>query len=219
MIRSCLSPARIKIFSGIDSKASIERRNSDRQAAGITSMRRRRRGKKPDMIFSYDTLELGCTEAGLNDDGPSGTKEIKESVLKIPKELKNMLLRLVAVAPQNRHDINTIGFIISGLQISMLVMDIPCGYVCRLSRTDRYAFPISPDFMSKQLTPILQLIYSAKELMLHTIEKLRASDTVPVSFISGADDTPIPPAFVSPSSSTTTSSTSSRKRKSPINVK
>lgn len=105
--------------SGIDSKASIERRNSDRQAAGITSMRRRRRGKKPDMIFSYDTLELGCTEAGLNDDGPSGTKEIKESVLKIPKELKNMLLRLVAVAPQNRHDINTIGFIISGRLLSI----------------------------------------------------------------------------------------------------
>ncbi|CDH58433.1 hypothetical protein RO3G_13306 [Lichtheimia corymbifera JMRC:FSU:9682] len=217
MIRSCLSPARIKIFSGIDSKASIERRNSDRQAAGITSMRRRRRGKKPDMIFAYDALELGCTEAGLSDDGPTGTKEIKEGVLKIPKELKNMLLRLVAVAPQNRHDISTIGFIISGLQISMLVMDIPCGYVCRLSRTDRYAFPISPDFMSKQLTPILQLIYSAKELMLKTIDKLRASDTVPVSFISGADDTPIPPAFISPSSSTTTSSTSSRtrKRKSP----
>lgn len=188
------------------------------------------------MIFAYDALELGCTEAGLSDDGPTGTKEIKEGVLKIPKELKNMLLRLVAVAPQNRHDISTIGFIISGscffpsskdsclidsfslgLQISMLVMDIPCGYVCRLSRTDRYAFPISPDFMSKQLTPILQLIYSAKELMLKTIDKLRASDTVPVSFISGADDTPIPPAFISPSSSTTTSSTSSRtrKRKSP----
>ncbi|KAI7880034.1 hypothetical protein K492DRAFT_147628 [Lichtheimia hyalospora FSU 10163] len=220
MIRSCLSPARIKIFSGIDSKASIERRNSDRQAAGITSMRRRRRGKKPDMIFAYDTMELGCTEAGLNDDGPTGTKEIKEGVLKIPKELKNMLLRLVTLGPRNRHDINTTGFIISGLQISMLVMDIPCGYVCRLSRTDRYAFPVSPDFMSKQLTPILQLIYSAKELMLTTIEKLRASDTVPVSFISGADDTPIPPAFVSPSSSTTTSSSSSRtrKRRSP-NVK
>lgn len=66
------------------------------------------------MIFAYDTLELGCTEAGLSDDGPTGTKEIKEGVLKIPKELKNMLLRLVAVAPQNRHDISTIGFIISG---------------------------------------------------------------------------------------------------------
>lgn len=49
--------------------------------------------------------------------------------------------------------------------------------------------------MSKQLTPILQLIYSAKELMLHTIEKLGASDTVAVSFISGVDDTPIPPAL------------------------
>ncbi|KAL1932936.1 hypothetical protein VTP01DRAFT_8614 [Rhizomucor pusillus] len=49
--------------------------------------------------------------------------------------------------------------------------------------TPRFAFPTSPEFMQKQLQPIIHIIYAARSLAMETIEQLPESETAPIGFM------------------------------------
>ncbi|KAI9251492.1 hypothetical protein BDA99DRAFT_541481 [Phascolomyces articulosus] len=55
-----------------------------------------------------------------------------------------------------------VGFVQFYLQMNVLVLDCPAGYVCRLRRTDTYAISTRPSMMTTSLIPILSLTWKAK---------------------------------------------------------
>ena len=50
---------------------------------------------KPDMILKKDGLEYGSAEHGFPDESGVGEKELNETFLKLPKTLKDMMLKLI----------------------------------------------------------------------------------------------------------------------------
>lgn len=62
------------------------------------------------MSLTLHTLpELGAIEAGLKQENGTGTKELIESQLKLPKELTDMLVQINHYSPEITRQINIVG--------------------------------------------------------------------------------------------------------------
>ncbi|CEJ02601.1 hypothetical protein RMCBS344292_16601 [Rhizopus microsporus] len=108
-------------------------------------MARKLCGRKVDMIFKSTSAELGCMECGRSD-GVNTTKEMSDGLIKLPKVLKDMFISLYNIAPSLVNDFAIPGVIIMNSKFTLVTMDSPCGYVCRL-------------------IPILKQVYSIRLLM------------------------------------------------------
>lgn len=75
---------------------------------------RKLHGTKLDMKFSWEEYELGCAEVGRMDDGEHGTKEMRESKLKSPKTMRDMLVVLSRSFPAQKKALRTFGYIMMG---------------------------------------------------------------------------------------------------------
>lgn len=62
-------------------------------------------------------------------------------------------------------------------KFTLVTMDSPCGYVCRLSRVKPIYFPTQPSQIITHLVPILKQVYSIRLLM---EKNLALISTVPV---------------------------------------
>ena len=97
-------------FSGEqEALATSEGRNLNR-----TLKERKLHGTRVDLRFVYDGVEIACGEAGCNNEGEKGTKEMKESQLKCPKTLRDMLVNLMKRYTDKKEDLMTFGFIMMG---------------------------------------------------------------------------------------------------------
>ncbi|UZO04439.1 uncharacterized protein OCT59_024825 [Rhizophagus irregularis] len=111
--------------------------------------------------FTYkvfnDIEEVKCTEAGRQFEGQNGTKLLQERGLKMPKMMKDMFDQLCKTFDQDEkktRKLETIGFlyagmffylilnlasvayldsIFQGLMMTLLRLDSPAGYICRVS--------------------------------------------------------------------------------------
>ncbi|KAG2177125.1 hypothetical protein INT43_007781 [Umbelopsis isabellina] len=117
--------------------------------------------------------EYGCAEAGSKYEGPRGSKKMIESGLKAPKILKDMINNLVALC-QHEEDrvvkLRTIRFIHSELVMEILIMDVPQGYVARLTKSVEYMIPQPISNVNAQLLPLLSVLISIQLLILQVID-------------------------------------------------
>ncbi|KAI8379815.1 hypothetical protein EDC96DRAFT_491827 [Choanephora cucurbitarum] len=126
----------------------------------------------PDLIVTKNGYEFACAEYGKEDKKDVNMKEVVEGAIKLPKELKNMLVRQLSRLQNNEEEkmkqVRTLGFLCSKLRMTLQVLDQPSGYVCRLLKFEEAKVPSSPDNFARDVTKVLEVVWQAKELMLRT---------------------------------------------------
>ncbi|CAG8564981.1 21166_t:CDS:10, partial [Racocetra persica] len=139
----------VKIISVGESSgiASSIRKNKNRMMGT-----NRRMGRRGDWILRLtgkgDNNEFGGGEAGHSWKDKYGTKFLKESSTKLPKNLKDMIMKLMEKVkwnPAKYNKIQTVGIIHAGLIMVMLYLDNPKGYICRIRRSELMEVPDTPE--------------------------------------------------------------------------
>ncbi|PKC17367.1 hypothetical protein RhiirA5_393737 [Rhizophagus irregularis] len=110
---------------------------------------------------------------GLCDD--RGTKFLKEAGLKLPKVLKDMLVKLMKKVDWNRErcaKMQTVGIIHTGLMIMMVHLDNPQGYICRIQRGEVMEVPDNLEKFSSVLK-ILAAVLNLKIVIKETLKVIQ----------------------------------------------
>ncbi|KAI8138604.1 hypothetical protein BJV82DRAFT_717277 [Fennellomyces sp. T-0311] len=202
----CFADTDIDVNTGEnESKATTTNKNAKR-----TLSDRKNHGTRTDMRFKWKEAELGSTEVGRVDEGEYGTKEFKESTLKLPKTMRDMLVEMVKSHEDKKQHIQTFGFIMMGTAIKAVIMD-SIGNVCRVFRSQRYIYPADTSAFITRSTPILELFLQVKQMRLDVVDELKQSRPPASSF---TPNTPLILVYSvnspsSPSSPSTTATSSS----------
>ncbi|KAI9364102.1 hypothetical protein BD770DRAFT_309044, partial [Pilaira anomala] len=131
----------LKCRSGEKSSvSSSEGRNYDRCLGGVKKLTRKATGHKMDMIFKNESGEFGCAECGRFYDLNS-TKELMDGSFKLPKIMKDMLAHVCNDAPSSIRKLEIAGFMILENKITLISLDVPAGYTCRINRFESLYFP------------------------------------------------------------------------------
>ncbi|KAG2219818.1 hypothetical protein INT45_001150 [Circinella minor] len=99
---------------------------------------------KPDLILTKDNLEYGSAEHGFDDESGVGEKELHETYTKLPKTMKNMMMKLMAEVDYDEKAIRSlrvVGLVHSHLRMTAYLMDVPDGYVCRIRKLGEQRIP------------------------------------------------------------------------------
>ncbi|KAI9493974.1 hypothetical protein BDB00DRAFT_820178 [Zychaea mexicana] len=86
----------------ISSEANATARNTKRKLSAIEPITNKKMGSRTDIIYKISNIELGCLEIGGKVDA---TKEYKDSMIKMPPVLKDMI---IAVAERKRASLRKI---------------------------------------------------------------------------------------------------------------
>lgn len=99
---------------------------------------------RPDLIVEKNGYEYLISEAGLDDDKDKNLKEEYEGKLKVFKELKNMLERLILAVNdvQRGSKLRVVGHVQNHLRMNTAVLDRPRGYACRVLYLDEVEIPL-----------------------------------------------------------------------------
>ncbi|RIA87204.1 hypothetical protein C1645_740297 [Glomus cerebriforme] len=143
------------------------------------SEERRKIGHRGDWILravgNGKKDEFGAGEAGKDWVDEYGTKYIRETGLKLPKTLKDMLVNLMERIKWNeevRRQIQTIGIIHAGLTMTIVYADNPKGYICRFQRCDLMEVPDTIEKFDSVLT-ILASVLNAKSAVQETVKMVQ----------------------------------------------
>ncbi|RIA81831.1 hypothetical protein C1645_789518 [Glomus cerebriforme] len=123
------------------SNASANRKNRHRTSQGITRLKRKKLGRRSDLIIRKNKREYGCSEAGRYFKGVNDTKILKERGLKCPKVMKDMFVDLANAVEWKTEivrQIEVVGWIHAELMMMLMRLDNPGGYICRITRTPLY---------------------------------------------------------------------------------
>ncbi|CAJ0924625.1 8123_t:CDS:2 [Entrophospora sp. SA101] len=136
---------------------------------------RKKMGDHGDWILQTtgkgDLEEFGAGEAGHMWFDEYGSKFLFESKLKLPKILKNMLVKLMKKANWNKSQtkqMQTIGIIHAGLLMMVLYIDNPNGYICRLNQSEMMEILDNEDLSSVLL--VLAAVLNLKSSVEETIK-------------------------------------------------
>lgn len=137
---------------------------------------RRKLGRRGDWILrsvgNGDLDEYGVGEATKVWVDRFGTKFLKEVGLKIPKALKDMLIKLMRKANWDSEacaKMRTVGIVHAGLVMMLVTMDRPGGFVCRVLRGELLEVPDREEKLPN-LLPILATILNAKIAVQETVK-------------------------------------------------
>ncbi|RUP43198.1 hypothetical protein BC936DRAFT_137490, partial [Jimgerdemannia flammicorona] len=156
--------------------ASSARKNGKRTVAALIMLKRKMLGRRSDLIIRKISMEYGCAEAGRLFEGEKGTKLLREKGLKTPKMLKDIFNNLCAAVDgdeQKVRKLESIGFLHAGLVMSLLRLDSPAGYTCRVSCSKSLEIPSQVAEFSSKALPVILLAWRAKAT------KLSSSLTTP----------------------------------------
>lgn len=73
-------------------------------------------------------------------------------------------------------------------------MDVPCGSVCRVSRTRTYTHPTTFRCFFNDLRPCLELVWAGKMILEDTVDQICSSACEKVNW-KAATPSPLPPCF------------------------
>ncbi|KAI7869840.1 uncharacterized protein EV154DRAFT_530435 [Mucor mucedo] len=148
------------------STASSLGRNESRGLEGLGRRERKVTGVKVDILFKAGRHEVGCCEVGKEDVLPIDDKYLDDGMMKLPKTLRDMLSRLVNANPIKVNSLYTVGFLMMGLDLELLIMDIPSGNtITRISRTKKLPFPDQASNIGIDLTALLETVLIGRKLM------------------------------------------------------
>ncbi|CAG8754318.1 26524_t:CDS:2, partial [Gigaspora margarita] len=136
----------------------------------------RRMGRRGDWILrstgKSDNDEFGVGEAGHSWKDKYSTKFLKESGTKLPKNLKDIIMKLMEKVkwnPTKYNEIQTVGIVHAGLIMVMLYLDNPKGYICRIRRSELMEVPDTPEKFPSILI-ILASVLNLKSRVLETMK-------------------------------------------------
>ncbi|KAI8380400.1 hypothetical protein BD560DRAFT_487647 [Blakeslea trispora] len=146
--------------------ASSLARNHNRCLEGLDRRERKASGAKVDILFKAGRHEVGCCEVGKEDVLSIDDKYLDDGMTKLPKTLRDMLSRLVEVNPVQINKLYTVGFLMMGLQLEMLIVDVPAGStVVRVTRTKGLSFPDHGEDIVVDLTALLETVLIGRKMM------------------------------------------------------
>jgi len=136
------------------------------------------------LVGNGDRDEFGAGEAGKSWTDEHGTKFLKEAGLKLPKTLKDMLVKLMAKTGWDEEKcakIQTVGVIHAGLMIMMVYLDNPKGYICRIRHSELMEVPDNveefPDILD-----ILASVLNTKAVVRETMKAVHTKKQTTKSF-------------------------------------
>ncbi|KAG2224554.1 hypothetical protein INT45_004399 [Circinella minor] len=185
------------------SKASATQSNNKRKLSAIDEVKRKAMGRRMDCIYIGGSKELGCMEVGSVADQ---TKEFKDSGMKMPIVMKDMLREIVEKAPTLVRRVHMIGYMITGEQVSMLDMDSPKGYVSRVRHTVAIDYPSCSEDYVARIGPLIELA-SIVKTKIETTLKIYQTTRIPLEVAKHGSFTLPPNPFSSSTSSTPTTTT------------
>ncbi|KAI7858607.1 hypothetical protein BDC45DRAFT_531788 [Circinella umbellata] len=215
-IDHCYDESDIAVSLGEKGSRSLsEDRNNDRSIATVAPMQRKEVGTKVDILFTFCDYELVTAEAGKSSD-VSSTKTFQESGIKCPKTMKSMFNNLLMRYPNTLRQLSTFGFVLSGLNINLLIMDSPSGHVCRISKLPQFLqYPTIPARLMRDLSLSIKLVWGTKKLMENVTNKITNASNIGSLDFTKPTTLPIPPLF----NPTTTTKKNQRKRSNNNNSK
>ena len=93
------------------SEANAAALNGKRKLSAVDATNKKKMGRRTDTIYKASGVELGCLEIGHQVDS---TKEMKDSMIKLPIVLKDMLCAIVQDIPNIINQTHILGYNING---------------------------------------------------------------------------------------------------------
>ncbi|KAI7856244.1 hypothetical protein BDC45DRAFT_503453 [Circinella umbellata] len=193
-------------------------RNGKRKLSAVDGVDNKKMSSRTDTLHEASGVELGCLEIGSKVDP---TKVLKDSLVKIPIVLKDMLIAIAQEIPSILNNIHVLGYNINGNSITLLDADVPKGYITRIRRTKPATFPTcSYDFIPR-IVPLIKIAVLGKKIVDDTLKKYRSTSCdvmdagdqcliLPPCIIPGNTSASLSPSS-SPVTTTTTATSSSSK--------
>ncbi|CAO3662977.1 unnamed protein product [Rhizopus stolonifer] len=191
-----------KIKANLGERASVAvalSKNEERSLEAVEKRPRKTTGAKLDVLFKICKDELGSCEVGENSVTVANNEYLHDRLFKLPKILQDMLSILVEKDPLQVNSLKSIGFLIMGLSMELVIMDRPVGsHTTRISRTPRLEFPSNLSTIAVDFPPLLEATWRAKEVMKDTIKILnnRKRKIVELNAISTENIPALPFSFV-----------------------
>ncbi|KAI9301131.1 hypothetical protein BJ944DRAFT_243553 [Cunninghamella echinulata] len=158
------------IFGEKTSDSISKRKNETPQLERIDKRKSKAMDSGMDILFKYGFLELGCVEAGIGQISTYDNKYMNDGMIKLPKALRDIMVSLVEYNGDNINNFVTVGFILLGLEMELVIMDVPEGHsICRITRSPVFTFPFCINSFGADIIPILEITWKAKKLMQDTI--------------------------------------------------
>ncbi|KAG1448716.1 hypothetical protein G6F46_011062 [Rhizopus delemar] len=141
-------------------------RNEHRGLEAREKRSRKAIGAKLDIVFKIGYDEHGSCEVGKNDVTVADDKYLNDGLIKLPKTLRDMMALLVQKNSQKINSLLTVGFLVMGLCMELVVVDIPVGqHITRITKTARFEFPSSIETMATDFLPLLEITWKGKQAM------------------------------------------------------
>ncbi|KAI7871151.1 hypothetical protein BDF14DRAFT_1978586 [Spinellus fusiger] len=148
-------------------------RNEDRSLEAVRRRSRKATGAKVDILFKICNRELGSCEVGKDNVTIVDDKYLDDGLIKLPKTLRDMLSVLAQKNPAQVNNLSTIGFLMIGLTMELVIMDCPVGHhITRVLRTPKLEFPTTINTFATDFLPLLEAAWKGKEAMKSTVETL-----------------------------------------------
>ncbi|CDH53141.1 hypothetical protein RO3G_08569 [Lichtheimia corymbifera JMRC:FSU:9682] len=144
-------------------------KNNKRKLSAVEQLNNIKMGRKMDTIYKSGNIELGCLEIG---GAPCQTKAWNDSMMKMPFVMKDMLISILKKTAAKIDEVHIIGYNINGLDVNMMDMDAPMGYVTRIRRLKEMSYPSNSDDYITCMIPLLQLAVLGKVIMDDTLKTI-----------------------------------------------
>jgi hypothetical protein len=145
------------------SKASADAANSVRSPSDFS---RQQCGRKMDYLFKTNDSdnEIGCGECALVA-GVNTTKEFQDAGFKMPKVMRDMLVKIVSRSPAVVHKLQICGLYIAAKTLKLYILDAPQGYVTRYDAFNQVAYPVIEPKIRSEMPDVLTMILSSRMIM------------------------------------------------------
>ncbi|KAG2219831.1 hypothetical protein INT45_006274 [Circinella minor] len=199
-----------KLYKEMTSEANATALNGKRKLSAVDATEKKKMGRRTDTIYKASGVELGCLEIGYQVDS---TKEMKDSMMKLPIVLKDMLCAIVQDIPSIINQAHILGYNINGNSVVLLDANVPKGYVTRIRRINPIPYPTCSDDYIQRIIPLIKIAVNGKMIIDSTLNKYRSTS---FDLIDTGDETVVlPPSFIPCRKLTTPSSSSAASATTP----
>lgn len=148
-------------------------KNNKRSLEAITPRGRKIMGSRVDIVFTADEIELGACEVGKGNVSIVDDKYLNDGLKKLPKTLRDILVTQITINPDKTNSLCTVGYLMMGLSMELLVVDMPFGsLISRVVKSSRLAYPVKIKNFAIDFIPLLELAYTGKQIMKKNINVL-----------------------------------------------
>lgn len=152
--------------------------------ANVDQVPRKLMRRRVDMVFKLQPNEYGCIECGRYES--NSTKELAGEMFKISIIMKDMLNVIAKAAFSLVNELTIPSLMIIGkcrrfktekqltldyveTKISLIIIDLPIGHVCRVNRIKPQYFPACSVNLMNPLVCFMRLVYTARLSMESTL--------------------------------------------------